>query len=191
MANQRTEQQRRRLLQSCLLALLSQSLVEASEVGNIFSTGKVTTEGCEGITAIPSFPYRIGGSTTLANMALPAAPSLLRSSNQQGSLHISCGDDSSYDIDTPGLWYSIEGHNQFILAEIETSDESRQNFALFQGSNCGEELECVLGHEQEYDNQLSWFGQEGVTYYFKVLADPKETERVFLLDLDVSTVALK
>jgi hypothetical protein len=177
----------KRLLQSisCLCALLLPRGLQASDVGNIFAPEKTSTSSqCEGITSIPSFPYRIGGDTALASMALPT---LTRSSKRP--LHLSCdGTDStpSYDTDTPGLWYQIEGHNQFFLAAIETADNSRQSFALFQGSNCGEELECVLGHEQEYENELTWFGEEGVTYYFKVFPDPGDNKRLFVLDLDVS-----
>jgi hypothetical protein len=177
-----------RLLQSisCLCALLLPRGLHALDVGNIFAPEKKisTSSVCEGITSIPSFPYRIGGDTALASMALPT---LTRSSKRP--LHLSCdGTDStpSYDTDTPGLWYQIEGHNQFILATIETADDFKQSFALFQGSNCGEELECVLGHAQEYENELTWFGEEGVTYYFKVFAVPEENKRLFLLDLNVS-----
>jgi hypothetical protein len=176
-----------RLLQSisCLCALLLPRGLQASDVGNIFAPEKTSTSSvCEGIISIPSFPYRTGGDTASASMALPT---LTRSSKLP--LHLSCdGMDStpSYDTDTPGMWYQIEGHNQFILAAIETADDSRQIFALFQGSNCGEELECVLGHEQEYENELTWFGEEGVTYYFKVFANPEENKGLFLLDLDVS-----
>eukprot|EP00980_Cylindrotheca_fusiformis_P015790 scaffold4590_cov112-Cylindrotheca_fusiformis.AAC.8 len=165
----------------CMGALLLPRTLAASKPRNPFmhktvgaryrSSGSSNNDPdgeCDGITMIPSFPSRVGGNTGLADMAV-REQTLSKISRSQLPLHVSCDEtNSTYDIDTPGVWYQLEGQDQFIQAEIETADESKKpKFALFQGSNCAQELECVRGHQEDDGMELRWFGEEGVTYYFK------------------------
>ncbi|KAL3926508.1 MAG: hypothetical protein SGBAC_013453, partial [Bacillariaceae sp.] len=98
----------------------------------------------------------------------------------------SCGQGtfSDFDIAAPALWYKIEGNDHYVKAVIETLDNIERPFALFRGSDCGDELECILGHAaaEHSNNMLSWFAARETTYYFKVFGDPEGDDNLFVLN---------
>ena len=166
-----------------LCVLLPIKETDAIATGNIFvnKTADSSNNECNGITTVKSFPFRAGGDTTTAELKMP----LIIVKNPQAE---SCGQGtySDYDIAAPALWYKIEGNDHYVKAVIETAESTERPFALFKGFDCGDELECILGHAAEHrSNMLTWFAENETTYYFKVYGDPEGDDNIFVLDIMV------
>lgn len=171
-----------RLWITTLFVVLQTMEIDATATGNIFVTKTNSSNECDGITTVTMFPFRAGGDTTTAKLKMP----LIIVENLQAE---SCGQGtfSDYDNAAPALWYKIEGNDHYVKAVIETADNTERPFALFRGSDCGDELECILGHAAEHSNKnmLSWFAERETTYYFKVFGDPEGDDNLFVLDFMV------
>lgn len=159
----------------------------AATTGNIFVNKTEDRNKCKGMTTVDALPYRADGDTSMVKLKMP----LLIVENTNGDPSCGEGHFADYDIGTPALWYKIDGNDRYIKAVIETTDNAHQPFALFRGSDCGKELECIHGHSHTSDNVLTWFAEKGETYYFKVFGNPEADDQLFVLDFMVRQTSLE
>ncbi|CAJ1946589.1 unnamed protein product [Cylindrotheca closterium] len=168
----------------CILLPIKETDGMTTTTGNIFVNKTDSSNECNGMITVNSFPFRAGGDTTMAELRIPL---IIVESTQAESLLCGQGTFSDYDVAAPALWYKIEGNDHYVKAVLETAENTERPFALFKGLNCGDELECILGHAAEHrDNMLTWFAKKETTYYFKVFGDPEGDDNIFVLEIMTS-----
>ncbi|CAB9530428.1 expressed unknown protein [Seminavis robusta] len=97
-----------------------------------------------------------------------------------------------------GIWYHIVvgSNDTSALLEATISDapgtDTKFNVALFEGTSC-DDMECLLAREYQLENQrteprLTWFAQQGMSYYLHVAGINANEVGPFNLDIvDVTT----
>lgn len=173
-----------------MLLLSSVAWGKATDVSNIFlRSQQVASEECSQDVdslyhQVNELPFVGGGSIMEESVDIPMSSSLTTNENA------SC---NPQELDAPGIWYKVTGHNRFVRAALDSSSsDAAQKVALFQGSPC-QPQECIFARNNQDHRQLNWFANEGATYFFKVfddsLTNTQESQKdggVFFLQMDVS-----
>jgi len=148
-------------------------------------------DDCADALLIDSFPFEITGDVRDATSDFATSPT-------DTFRNLTCG----IGTEAVGVWYRIEASSRngstsgmFLKAMVADSPttDAKFNVALFQGSSC-EDYQCMLTREYTLENQrtapaLTWYAQEGVSYFLHVFGI--NALEVGMFDLTVEVCVLQ
>jgi hypothetical protein len=137
---------------------------------------------CVDAIVVSSFPVTFTGNTSQATVDFPDPTDNLR--------NLTCGIPAT----SAGIWYRLEGNNQFVKAQVTDIDTASFSTALF--TNTCDDLQCLLASDYSLTNQRTqptseWFAQEGETYFLHVTSVGETPGGAFDLEIEVCIMGKK
>jgi hypothetical protein len=136
-------------------------------------------DDCVDAIVVSSFPAMLTGNTSQATVDFPDPTNSFR--------NLTCGIPAT----SAGIWYRLEGDNQFIKARVTDVDTASFSTALF--TNTCDDLQCLLVSDYSSTNQRTqptseWFAREGETYFLHVTSVGETPGGAFSLEIEVRNI---